>query len=53
MIYALISLSLALNIFLLFAHFNHVWRVDRFNQMQMDINEANEKAMEMITKILK
>lgn len=49
----LLFLSLACNIYLLCAHYYHRWAVDKFNKMQIELNDALSKSVEIIFKLLK
>lgn len=49
----LLCLSLACNVYLIIAHHRHVWVVNKFNTMQMDINDALRRSIENIVNWIK
>lgn len=44
----LLIISLACNMYLLIAHHRHVWMVNKFNTMQMEINDVLCRSIEHI-----
>lgn len=49
----LLFLSLACNVYMLIAHHRHVWMVNKFNMMQMEINDAMRRSIENIVSWVK